>query len=331
MSAKDNELYFGGVPLFYNFWDEFKYLELVENMRQKLDPIFFDLLCRIRLGIPTEKDICILEMRKISISNLNNTIGETAEFYKKLNYNNLKLTCLFALTKDVNKCNEEISMAYSIATINITAIDFLNNKLVGKCQKTKASETSGLENLLMIGINSRVMLRRNIDVTIGLCNGAIGTVKAIVKNQMGFVVSIKILFDGHEELTDVERFKAQYELRKNIYCRREQFAICLAWAITIHKSQGLTIFFLIIDLGRSVFESGMAYVGLSRATELKNINIVSLDPTVLYCNNRAVMEYNRLRQTYLKKDKLCENPNSLPEKYRNAVLNNIKEKIAQKK
>ncbi len=55
------EIYFGGVPLFYNFWDDFKYIELVESKRQKSDPIFFYLLRRVRLVIPTEEDIVLLE------------------------------------------------------------------------------------------------------------------------------------------------------------------------------------------------------------------------------------------------------------------------------
>jgi peptide methionine sulfoxide reductase MsrA len=174
------------------------------------------------------------------------------------------------------------------------------------------------------------MLRRNINVSSGLCNGAIGTVKVIDKNQMGFITLLKILFDGHDEFTDIERFNAQYEFKKSVYCKREQFPICLAWAITIHKSQGLTILLILIDLGKSIFEAGMAYVGLSRATELKNIHIIKLDPTVLYCNNRAVNEYNRLRRKYLNKDSLCDNPNTLPDKYKNAVFNNVKNKILKK-
>ena len=330
LSSKDNELYFGGVPLFYNFWDEFKYFELIESMRQKTDPKFFDLLCRVRLGIPTEDDIDILNKQKIKINNTRDIYPETAQFYKESDNNRSYSICLFGLTSEVDSCNSEISKVYKIKTVKISAIDFVNNKLINKNNKTKSSETAGLENQLQIGVNSRVMLRRNVNVSSGLCNGAIGTVKAIIKNEFGFITSIKILFDLHDEITPLERFQVQYEFKKNVYCKRQQFPICLAWAITIHKSQGLTILFLIIDLGKSIFEAGMAYVGLSRAKELKNINIIRLDPTVIYCNNRAVSEYNRLRRKFLNKEKLCENPNTLPEKYKNAVQNKIKEKLIQK-
>ena len=83
LSSKDNELYFGGVPLFYNFWDEFKYFELIESMSQKTDPKFFDLLCRVRLGIPTEDDIDTLNKQKIKINNTRDIYPETAQFYKE--------------------------------------------------------------------------------------------------------------------------------------------------------------------------------------------------------------------------------------------------------
>jgi hypothetical protein len=64
---------FGGIPLFYKFWDEFKYSELNENMRQRLDPVFIYLLCRIRLNIPNQQDLNQLELRLINkvINNFN--------------------------------------------------------------------------------------------------------------------------------------------------------------------------------------------------------------------------------------------------------------------
>jgi hypothetical protein len=78
ISTQDNELYFGGIRLFYNFWDEFKYLELNENMRQRLEPIFFYLLCPIHLGIPNQEDIIQLELRLINKVIKEITLTETA-------------------------------------------------------------------------------------------------------------------------------------------------------------------------------------------------------------------------------------------------------------
>ena len=43
--------YFGTINLQYNLWNEFEYYELNENMRQKNDPIYADILTRVRIGI----------------------------------------------------------------------------------------------------------------------------------------------------------------------------------------------------------------------------------------------------------------------------------------
>ena len=51
----------------------------------------------------------------------------------------------------------------------------------------------------------------------------------------------------------------------------EQYPIKLAWAITIHKSQGQTFDNIVIDLGDGAFSHGQVYVGLSRCTSLKGI------------------------------------------------------------
>ena len=50
----------------------------------------------------------------------------------------------------------------------------------------------------------------------------------------------------------------------------------LAWAITIHSSQGMTIDALEVDLGKDVFAFGQAYTGLSRAKSLDSVKITSV-------------------------------------------------------
>jgi len=51
---------------------------------------------------------------------------------------------------------------------------------------------------------------------------------------------------------------------KNFYVYRKQFPLILAYAVTIHKCQGLSLDCAIIDLSNQVFTAGMAYVALSR-------------------------------------------------------------------
>lgn len=74
-------------------------------------------------------------------------------------------------------------------------------------------------------------------------------------------------------------------VREEIKGSFRQFPVKLAWALTIHKSQGLTFSRLTIDVGRGAFTSGQSYVALSRATSLEGITLASpLRPSDIYVN-----------------------------------------------
>jgi hypothetical protein len=141
------------------------------------------------------------------------------------------------------------------------------------------------------------MLRRNLDIHIGLVNGATGTVIDFLKHELDgvlYVNKIIIKFDNINIEQGIVRFTADYEYQRNIYVARRQFPISLAWAITIHKSQGLSLNSVMLDLGTNIFEPGMAYVALSRAKILNNVALIDFTPASLYCSHEAVLEYKRL-------------------------------------
>ncbi|WP_312822343.1 helix-turn-helix domain-containing protein [Epilithonimonas sp.] len=107
---------------------------------------------------------------------------------------------------------------------------------------------------------------------------------------------ISVILDGSEEEITLkaetwEQKKYSLDDEKNIkeevLGSFKQFPIRLAWAVTIHKSQGLTFDRLIIDAGKS-FASGQVYVALSRCRTLEGIVLKSkITPEVIFSDKRV--------------------------------------------
>jgi hypothetical protein len=161
-------------------------------------------------------------------------------------------------------------------------------------------DRGGLCDVIVLGEGARIMLRKNVDVAKGQYNGALGTVTKVVRNSRmpDGVSAIMVKFDScPEEDVKVVRARSTYHLKGTIEVKREQFPLSLAYAMTIHKSQGLSLDCVISDLGKSVFTFGMTYVVLSRLRKLTGLFLFEFDEGSVMCDRRAVEEYNRLRAT----------------------------------
>lgn len=130
-------------------------------------------------------------------------------------------------------------------------------------------------------------------------NGAIGNVNKIEwdPTDKKKAKKVEIIFkDGitHELLP----VKSKFEIINRAFVHREQFPICVAYAITIHKSQGLSLNNALIDIGSSTFSCGQAYVALSRVTSLIGIHLINIDYGSIKAQQSAIVEYNRLITKY---------------------------------
>jgi ATP-dependent DNA helicase PIF1 len=79
--------------------------------------------------------------------------------------------------------------------------------------------------------------------------------------------------------------------------------LILAWALTIHKSQGSTLDAAEINVGSSIFECGQTYVALSRVKSLDGLYLTSFDYNKIIINKKVKEFYEKLKEKDKEKDK----------------------------
>lgn len=157
---------------------------------------------------------------------------------------------------------------------------------------------------LLLKEGAQVMFLKNDVVAKRYFNGKIGVVKLLNKDK------IIVDCDG----VDIEVAKETWENTRYTLNRNDgkleqetlgtftQYPLRLAWAITIHKSQGLTFEKVMIDAGAS-FSSGQVYVALSRCTSLEGIVLLSkLSSATLFSNDNVI----KGQQSLIHKGSLAE-------------------------
>lgn len=151
-----------------------------------------------------------------------------------------------------------------------------------------------VDPVLVLKVNARVMFMKNDQgENRRFFNGKIGTITAITNEE------VTIQCPNETEpiiLTKVDWENIRYSLsatnqiEEDVIGKFTQFPLRLAWAITIHKSQGLTFEKAIIDVSAS-FASGQMYVALSRCTTLSGLVLLSNLPTNSVAIHQSVLNF----------------------------------------
>ena len=155
---------------------------------------------------------------------------------------------------------------------------------------------------LKFKIGARVMFTKN-DENRRWVNGSLGIVRHIDEESIG----VELVTDHQGSLHDVKRvtwetIKDRYDAVRDDKAAIKvgaytQYPLMLAWAVTIHKSQGKTLENALIDLGSGAFASGQVYVALSRCRSIEGISLGMAytehrcsmrphDKKILFCHGR---------------------------------------------
>ena len=222
-----------------------KIVLLEKLIRHNEDLLFQQMLKILRKGKCTDNIIKVL-----------NKLKDT-EFE-----NGIIPTKLYPINVNVDKINNiEIEKLKAEGNISKTY------KAVTSCDKEKEGEKFTIE----LTLNAQIIVIRNINVEDSLVNGTRGIIKhlgedfVIINDVKGNIHKIKYFTDTFNNVIS----------SKSSYIIHMPIRIC--YALSIHKSQGMTIDALELDLGSNIFTCGQSYTALSRAKKLSSIKIIDID------------------------------------------------------
>lgn len=262
---KSNDIYFGNIQLILvgdfcqlapvkgkycflaDIWNKMniKIVLLEKLIRHNEDLLFQQMLKIVRKGKCTDNIIKVLN--KLKDTEFDNGIIPTK---------------LYPINVNVDKINNiEIEKLKAEGNISKTY------RAITSCDKEKEGEKFTIE----LTLNSQIIIIRNINVEESLVNGTRGIIKhlgddfVVINDVNGNIHNIKYFTDTYNNSVS----------SKNSYIIHMPIRIC--YALSIHKSQGMTIDALELDLGSNIFTCGQSYTALSRAKKLSSIKIIDID------------------------------------------------------
>lgn len=286
------------------FFDSLSYKKLLpkffefKKVHRQSNEHFINLLNKVRDYSIQNEDIALLN------ANYNpNFVPDINDFVIMLTSNNF-------IAKEENR-KRIINLSYTS--------HYFNAKITGDFKEDKYPTLPNLE----LKKNSQVMFVKNDSISNGRrwVNGTIGKVEFIADNEIEVRLIDNKIYKIQKEIWENRKYqwdKDKGKITSKIIGEFEQFPLKLAWAITIHKSQGLTFDKINLHTGSGTFVNGQLYTALSRCRTLDGINLqrkiklsdIIEDKRLIVFYKSLIQEEKEVKQTDDKTD-LSPNSNSL--------------------
>lgn len=259
-----------------------KIINLTKIYRQN-DTTYKKLLLNMRKGLITRKSIELLNSKIVNTEKDNKEITRLVPTKSKANNINEYFINSIKDKKYIYKrtCKESKD--------NLTQGEKLKFDLMTDEEKNIEfnfiRESTLTEESLILKKGAYVMCISNLDLNLGIANGSTGTVVDFTKEKLPVVQ-----FDKHKVVIGKKEWKSENIPGISIF----QLPLILAWGITIHKAQGLTLDKAIVDVGKDLFEAGQMYVALSRLKNLEGLYLEDFKLENLKINTNVLNFYKEL-------------------------------------
>jgi ATP-dependent DNA helicase PIF1 len=243
------------------------------NFRQEGDDDYQLCLSEVRNGILSNKTISILKSRENAVL---------------VNDHGILPTKIYSLNRDVDEENQMQNDLLFEKNPELQFIGFELNKTIHKkvySPDEKIKKACNAPLTLELCVGSQVMLLYNMDLESKLVNGSRGVVVDFQDDD-----PVVRFLTGERRV--IGRKTWEIEENNELVITVTQIPLKLAYATTVHKSQGATIDYAEINMN-GIFEYGQAYVALSRVKSLSGLSIKNFNPDVIKSHPKVIEFYSK--------------------------------------
>ena len=293
---------------FGNLWEKMTVVNLTTNHRQGASGEFANLLNRMRVlkqGEMLEEDVNTWKSRVRPTGHMD------------LEEASVNIICT---RKTACNMNKKYLMRLEGEEITVKAVTYMGTQKNFKTPMHRSGDgtiaKTGYMLELKLKVGTKVMLIKNVRTEDSLTNGQMGVLVGAIQDKEGGVQQLMVKFAKEDAgkltrrenpqlerqfpgATRVEKALESYSLSGSCATKANliQFPIVLAHAVTVHKTQGMTIYkpnTANIDM-MSLFEAAQGFTGASRTQEIGQLFIIKeFDPQKIYASPKAMEEFQMM-------------------------------------